>query len=213
MVGHGGSSASSYLTNPTFPIPSHCASIVVTSIVRFIYLAIRDIPHMQMQELEHSRNVRCRNPYLSALFSRYHCSLVISHNALSAFVCITNRCSLGPRPWWENCSADSLFLSLLEARTYPDDDENAADPVNLSLSPLSLRWCDAPIENWRRNCLCVLIVSSLFTAIVCPFYFIPRWAHVPPYKSKLVMGHVFCTYFSWRRHCRVVCRAQSFSSK
>ena len=31
MVGHGGSSAGSYLANPTSPIPSHCASIVVTS--------------------------------------------------------------------------------------------------------------------------------------------------------------------------------------
>ena len=34
MVGHGGSSAGSYLANPTFPIPSHCASIVVTSTLR-----------------------------------------------------------------------------------------------------------------------------------------------------------------------------------
>ena len=34
MVRHGGSSAGSYLTDPTSPIPSHCASIVVTSTVR-----------------------------------------------------------------------------------------------------------------------------------------------------------------------------------
>ena len=34
MVGHGGSSAGSYLTDPTSPIPSHCASIVVTSTLR-----------------------------------------------------------------------------------------------------------------------------------------------------------------------------------
>ena len=34
MVGHGGSSACSYLADPTSPIPSHCASIVVTSTVR-----------------------------------------------------------------------------------------------------------------------------------------------------------------------------------
>ena len=34
MVGHGGSSADSYLTDPTSPIPSHCASIVVTSTLR-----------------------------------------------------------------------------------------------------------------------------------------------------------------------------------
>ena len=34
MVGHGGSSASSNLADPTSPIPSHCASIVATSTVR-----------------------------------------------------------------------------------------------------------------------------------------------------------------------------------
>ena len=34
MVGHGGSSAGSYLADPTSPIPSHCASVVVTSTLR-----------------------------------------------------------------------------------------------------------------------------------------------------------------------------------
>ena len=34
MVGHGGSSADSYLADPKSPIPSHCASIVVTSTLR-----------------------------------------------------------------------------------------------------------------------------------------------------------------------------------
>ena len=34
MVGHGGSSAGSYLSDPTSPIPSHCASIVATSTLR-----------------------------------------------------------------------------------------------------------------------------------------------------------------------------------
>ena len=34
MVGHGGSSAGSYLVDPTSPIPFHCASIVMTSTVR-----------------------------------------------------------------------------------------------------------------------------------------------------------------------------------
>ena len=37
MVGHGGSSAGSYLADPTSPIPSHCASIVATSTVRVNY--------------------------------------------------------------------------------------------------------------------------------------------------------------------------------
>ena len=34
MVGHGGSSAGSYLTDPTTSIPAHCASIVATSTIR-----------------------------------------------------------------------------------------------------------------------------------------------------------------------------------
>ena len=34
MVGHGGSSAGSYLADPTSPIPYHYASIVTTSTVR-----------------------------------------------------------------------------------------------------------------------------------------------------------------------------------
>ena len=34
MVGHRGSSAGLYLADPTCPIPSHCASIVMTSTVR-----------------------------------------------------------------------------------------------------------------------------------------------------------------------------------
>ena len=34
MLRHGRSSAGSYLADPTSPIPSHCASIVVTSTVR-----------------------------------------------------------------------------------------------------------------------------------------------------------------------------------
>ena len=34
MVGHGGSSAGSYLADPTSPIPSHRASIVATSTLR-----------------------------------------------------------------------------------------------------------------------------------------------------------------------------------
>ena len=37
MVGHGGSSAGSYLADPTSPIPSHCASIVVTSTLKSLY--------------------------------------------------------------------------------------------------------------------------------------------------------------------------------
>ena len=34
MVRHGGSSAGSYLTDPTSPIPSHCASVAMASTLR-----------------------------------------------------------------------------------------------------------------------------------------------------------------------------------
>ena len=44
MVGHGGSSASSYLADPTSPIPSHCASIVVTSTLRVKYYSAVESP-------------------------------------------------------------------------------------------------------------------------------------------------------------------------
>ena len=37
MVGHGGSSAGSYLADPTSPLPSHCASVVATNTLRVKY--------------------------------------------------------------------------------------------------------------------------------------------------------------------------------
>ena len=40
MAGHGGSSAGSYLADPSSPIPSHCASIVATSTLRVKAFAI-----------------------------------------------------------------------------------------------------------------------------------------------------------------------------
>ena len=40
MVVHGGSSAGSYLADPTSPIPSHCASIVVTSTLRVNWVVL-----------------------------------------------------------------------------------------------------------------------------------------------------------------------------
>ena len=43
MVGHGGSSAGSYLADPTSPIPSHCASIVVISTLRVKYITVMDL--------------------------------------------------------------------------------------------------------------------------------------------------------------------------
>ena len=44
MVGHRGSSAGSHLTDPTSPIPSHCASIVVTSTLRVNCSYLKSVP-------------------------------------------------------------------------------------------------------------------------------------------------------------------------
>ena len=55
MVGHGRSSASSYLADPTSPIPSHCAAIVVTSTLRVNILCWQTT----VNYLPHSRSVIC----------------------------------------------------------------------------------------------------------------------------------------------------------
>ena len=56
MVGHGGSSAASYLADPTFPIPSHCASIVMTSTLRVnkenFYLTLYKNVHVCSYEID-----------------------------------------------------------------------------------------------------------------------------------------------------------------
>ena len=72
MVGHGGSSAGSYLADPTSPIPSHCASIVVTSTVRVNlkvpppssnYTAVTFLDHHQ------AFKATCSNVFLIAVFA------------------------------------------------------------------------------------------------------------------------------------------------
>ena len=45
MVGHGESSAGSYLADPTSPIPSHCASIVTTSTLRVLFNSPGSLSH------------------------------------------------------------------------------------------------------------------------------------------------------------------------
>ena len=51
MVGHGGSSAGSYLADPTSPIPSHSASIVATRTLRV------NITEQMSQDFEGDRDV------------------------------------------------------------------------------------------------------------------------------------------------------------
>ena len=54
MVGHGGSSAGSYLADPTSPSPSHCASIVTTSTVR-----VKSIESASACSLLSSQDILC----------------------------------------------------------------------------------------------------------------------------------------------------------
>ena len=49
MVGHGGSSASSYLADPTSPIPSHCAVIIL-----FKSVAVHQLSWLALKELRTS---------------------------------------------------------------------------------------------------------------------------------------------------------------
>ena len=64
MVGHGGSSAGSYLADPTSPIPSHCASIVVTSTLRVNNVSVHftswgSIPHILIYHIPHNPEPSC----------------------------------------------------------------------------------------------------------------------------------------------------------
>ena len=60
MVRHGGSSAGSYLADPTSPIPSHCASIVATSTLRVNISVYTIFP--EINALEISNHVRSMDP-------------------------------------------------------------------------------------------------------------------------------------------------------
>ena len=48
MLGHGGSSAGSYLTDPTSPIPSHCAVIIL----------FQSVPVHQLSQLALGKELR-----------------------------------------------------------------------------------------------------------------------------------------------------------
>ena len=76
MVGHGGSSAGSYLADPTSPIPSHCASIAVTSRVntahRNIYKSsVKIIPVMIVLFCDQNTHRSQWNPILDNLIESF----------------------------------------------------------------------------------------------------------------------------------------------
>ena len=63
MVRHGGSSAGSYLAEPMSPIPSHCASIVVTSTVRANFVQVINLQMFHGAPIESAddllQNINC----------------------------------------------------------------------------------------------------------------------------------------------------------
>ena len=81
MVGHGGSSAGSYLADPTSPIPSHCVSVEVTSTLTVnVYVAGRVLQHVQ--------------------YSQASCQIIIHHcRALSDMVTFCVYQWLESHPW------------------------------------------------------------------------------------------------------------------
>ena len=96
MVGHGGSSAGSYLTDPTSPIPSHCASIAVTSTLRVEIGKDRILPFPNKCQvyMGDSREV----PHVKIVRKlRYSCEDVnfassIYSNTLKQFIFIVDYC-------------------------------------------------------------------------------------------------------------------------
>ena len=58
MLGHGGSSAGSYLADPTSPIPSHCAVITL-----FQSVSVHQLSRLALQELNVDKH-RCFTLFL-----------------------------------------------------------------------------------------------------------------------------------------------------
>ena len=124
MVGHGGSSAGSYLADPISPIPSHCASIVVTSTLRVNHVCPcqqRHTPWLSRWELESGATYRCM------------CILCHIQTKITTFVSFRHRCGCG-RVLTKHCylrapankdprssSADEKWNPALHTESSPTD--------------------------------------------------------------------------------------------
>ena len=80
MVVHGGSSAGSYLANPTSSIPSHCASIVVTNTVRVNLIAHSIKGH----------SCFCTRKQSKVKYSWQHCHEVMHQKVNDLFALLTS---------------------------------------------------------------------------------------------------------------------------
>ena len=70
MVGHGRSSAGSYLVDPTSPIPSHCASIVMTSTLTVnVWCSLCRKRSASREDIDY---FECQNEMTEDLIHRYY---------------------------------------------------------------------------------------------------------------------------------------------
>ena len=83
--GMGGSSASSYLADPTSPIPSHCASIVVTSTLRLKFW----LQASQYQDCDADLNFIIYTQWVS--WSSSKCTNMVLYDIGTCILCFRKR--------------------------------------------------------------------------------------------------------------------------
>ena len=119
MVGHGGSSASLYLADPTSPIPSHCASIVATNTVRLNILYVMSMTQcfheqadMEVVLHEIPSDIHTRLTYLINLVIRAQGKLikaVLRYCYRNCPSCSANAIQTGQATWaiWQSIKKNS----------------------------------------------------------------------------------------------------------
>ena len=112
MVGHGGSSVGSYLADPTSPIPSHCASIVMTSTVR-----------AKLKLCKQNRS----NPHSLCHFTLIH----------SCMLCVWS--AVGGYRLWTRLSDDDVHVHLLCLPVSSSPDGSVVDEQLRSRNKLTLK--------------------------------------------------------------------------
>ena len=121
-VGHGGSSVGSYLTDPTSPIPSHCASIVTTNTLRVIEINTHTriwAKHIRHNAFRTEQTMYTHLHHAHDVWAKWKVSsfLWAEHNVLSLIRAEHNVLYL--------IRAEHNVLSLIRSRTqYPLIDKN-----------------------------------------------------------------------------------------
>ena len=89
MVRHRGSSAGSYLANRTSPIPSHCASIVVTSTLRVktsLYIKTTECRTLYKRQFKvDSHHLQSTHPHKYITLKIYHKISLFFHSHFYLF--------------------------------------------------------------------------------------------------------------------------------